>query len=172
MARSDQLYPGERLKQFFRNLLADEPEISAPLRERLVEKFSRPINLMRVWAYPEPPAAGHTYEAEDLQAAGAAEALAEMAPWPEPDADNGAPSATPQPPFNPFAFNAIVVFKREGREALMAQLETISSAENLRRLADAQHLAVPRGLDAPADLRLAILKGAEQRLADRRAAGS
>lgn len=80
------------------------------------------------------------------------------------------PPAAPE--FDPFAFSAVVVLTRQGKAALLARLTSIESVANLLQLADAQHLAVDRSLTEPARLREAILKGAEQRIADRRAAAS
>lgn len=74
--------------------------------------------------------------------------------------------------FDPFAFSAVVVLKRQGPDALLARLEAIQSAADLLRLADAQHIGIDRSITDPHKLRLAILSGAEQRLADRRAAAS
>ncbi|MGE0854754.1 MAG: hypothetical protein AB7L18_01545, partial [Hyphomicrobiaceae bacterium] len=80
--------------------------------------------------------------------------------------------AEPADSFDPFAFSAMVVLKREGRQALLKRLEGITDAAHLRRLAEAQHLGIDRHIEEPAELRQAIIAGAEQRIADRRAAAS
>jgi hypothetical protein len=105
--------------------------------------------------------------------------LEDMAPWPEPGLDGEAETSTAaRPPkaeqevFDPYSFSVVALFKRGGREALLGQLSAITSVDHLRTLADAQHLSIPKDLDEPAALRLAIVEGTEQRIADRRAAGS
>ncbi len=87
---------------------------------------------------------------------------------------NSAPAdATPQPPqFDPFAFSAVSVFARKGRDALLARLGEIASAEDLREFANAQHIAIDQTLTTPDDLRLDIIRGTERRIAARRAAAS
>jgi len=77
-----------------------------------------------------------------------------------------------EPSFDPFAFSAIVILARSGADALMARLKEIQKAEHLRQLADAQHLGVGLKVRRAAELRKAIVRGAKQRLADRRAAAS
>lgn len=82
------------------------------------------------------------------------------------------PEAVTAPAFDPFAFSAVVVLTRQGKAALLKRLGSIDTAANLIALADAQHLAIDRGLEDLDRLRQAIVKGAEQRIADRRAAAS
>ncbi|MFA5951697.1 MAG: hypothetical protein WC807_15575 [Hyphomicrobium sp.] len=72
--------------------------------------------------------------------------------------------------FDPYSFGAVVVLQREGTEALLARLGAIESADQLRQLAEAQHLMVDSGISEPSALRRAILRGAEQRLGERYAA--
>jgi hypothetical protein len=54
----------------------------------------------------------------------------------------------------------------------MERLAAIDPPRHLRALALAQHLAVPDAVVEPGELREAIVKGTEQRIADRRAAAS
>lgn len=74
--------------------------------------------------------------------------------------------------FDPYAFSAVVVLTRSGKDGLMKRLATIDRPEHLRSLADAQHLAVDKSLSTPAELRAAIIKATEKRIANRRAAAS
>ena len=78
----------------------------------------------------------------------------------------------PAAAFDPFAFSAVVVMSRQGRDGLLSKLSEIGDIAHLRQLADAQHLAFDRSLTDADALREAIVKGAEQRIADRRAAAS
>jgi len=74
--------------------------------------------------------------------------------------------------FDPFAFSVVVVLARNGADALHSRLEDIENARDLRELAEVQHLGVDDAITVAAELRAAIVRGAEQRLADRRAAAS
>ncbi|MBL8765522.1 MAG: hypothetical protein JNM07_14825 [Phycisphaerae bacterium] len=89
-----------------------------------------------------------------------------------PDCDDAPAVAEPAPAFDPFAFSAVVVMSRQGRDGLLSRLAEIADIAHLRQLADAQHLAFDRSLTDVDALREAIVKGAEQRIADRRAAAS
>ena len=61
---------------------------------------------------------------------------------------------------------------KEGREGLARKLQDIAAIDDLKALAKAQHVAVPEG-DLTADaLRAAIVEGALQRVANRKAAAS
>ena len=161
MAKPELIWPGERMRAFFRAILASEPGLEPGLAQRLEEKLARPVNRMLVWFHPAdsraPAAEGTGPEAE--AAALRESALAAVAPPAEPA-------------FDPYAFSAIAVLTRGGRAALLDRLREIGSAEDLRRLAAAQHLAVGDNVAAIDALREAIVAGAEARIADRRAAAS
>ncbi len=89
--------------------------------------------------------------------------------------DSGSrPAAAPS--FDPYAFNAILMLKRQGRDALSARLAEITEVSHLRQLAEAQIIGLdqdmrvgPVGIE---DLRAAVLRGVERLVADRRAAAS
>jgi hypothetical protein len=72
--------------------------------------------------------------------------------------------------FDPYAFGAVVTLQRLGRDGLMERLAAIESTEHLKALAHAQHLPVDGGLVDASELRAAIVRGAERRIAERRAA--
>ncbi len=87
-------------------------------------------------------------------------------------ADSGAASTAPATPeFDPFAFSVVVVVTKEGREGLARKLATIGP-DDLKALAKAQHVAIPEGDLSTEDLRAAIVEGALQRIANRKAAAS
>lgn len=142
MSNGTQLWPGERMRAFFRAHIRRETQLEGPEADRLAEALTRAVNRMMVW-----------------------------------DADGGA-VAEPQrtsatrPPFNPYAFSAMVTLARSGRDGLSKRLAEIRTADELRTLADAQHLAIDRALKKPDELRKAIIAATEQRLADRKAAAS
>lgn len=86
------------------------------------------------------------------------------------------PQINPAPPdttaFDPFAFSAVAVLTKKGRVALAAELEKIASGEHLRRLAEAQHLALDPAVTDVIEMRASILIGTERRIAERKAAAS
>lgn len=81
-------------------------------------------------------------------------------------------AAPPADAFNPYIFSALIVLARSGREGLARRLNEIKSVENLRALAEAQHLAIDSALKRADEIRRAIISSTEQRLADRKAAAS
>jgi hypothetical protein len=84
---------------------------------------------------------------------------------------SAAPAAPATAEFDPFAFSVVVVVTKEGREGLATKLAAIGPAD-LRALAKAQHVALPEGDLSTEDLRAAIVEGALQRIANRKAAAS
>jgi hypothetical protein len=170
MAKPELIWPGERMRGFFRAVLAGEAALDAVTRERLVEALSRPVNRMLVWRNPadERRPTAVPSEPEPAAATAAAEPLAGIAPWP----DTAGPAEPAGAPFDPYGFSVVAVFTQGGRDALMDRLAAIGSPRDLRALALAQHLAVPDDTAEPDQLREAIVTGTEQRIADRRAAAS
>jgi hypothetical protein len=76
------------------------------------------------------------------------------------------------PKFDPFTPNVIVVLRKEGRDAALAALATIESAQDLRSLAREQRLHIDGDLSSNAAIRLAIVTAAERRIANRMAAAT
>lgn len=174
MPRATKALSGASKEKYFRDLFAAEPGVSPPVAAKLSETCSSEITHLRV----KLPTPRRDATAEPAAAAQEAELL-DVSPEPGDDevADDPAPAAPEKtlpngPPFDPYAFSVVAVLKKSGREALMARLTEIASADDLRRLADAQHLGLAPDLGAIGDLRMAIVAGAEQRIADRRAAAS
>lgn len=189
------------MRTFFRSLFRGEEGVSDELAHRLADVCERHINRMLVWngepsvkardaeSLVSEPASGEAVAGANNDVASAEEdaevsygANEAGAPWSVAHLETtGAGDAAvgeetgdvSTAPFDPFAFSVVVVLARSGADALMARLEEIDDADDLRALADAQHLGVDAGLrgDAAA-LRDAIVEGAQQRLADRRAAAS
>lgn len=163
MAGSAQLWPGPKMRAFFRTILGAEPGVDTELADRLAERCVKRIARMLVW------------DASGAELPGADSAPSSATSQPEPDRQPQTESQ-PQPPapeaFDPFAFSVVVVLKRQGRAALMKRLASIDNPEQLRKIAEAQHLGIDKSLSSIRKLREAIVAGAEQRLADRRAAAS
>ena len=170
MAKPEQIWPGERMRAFFRAILASEPALDDATRARLVEKCARRINRMLVWSHPADEPAPPKPERPLPPADAEAEALFLSALAAAEPAEQ--PAAKPAPPFDPYVFSAVAVLTREGRDALLLRLAAIAAPADLGALARAQHLAIPDGVTDPAALRLAILAATERRIADRRAAAS
>jgi hypothetical protein len=150
MSKGTQLWPGDRMRSFFRAHVRRETSLDDAAAERLAEALTKAVNRMLVWEIPdEAPRA----ETPDL----AAKEKARHA-----RAEN----------FNPYLFSAIVVLAKQGRDGLIKRLQEIKSAEHLRAFAEAQHVPVDAKLRRLDDIRKAIVAAAERRLADRKAAAS
>lgn len=187
MAGSAQLWPGPSMRAFFRSILAAEPGVDARTAEILSERLSKRIARMLVW---DTSGLDATYDGH-APANEASETKVSVPDKAEPESQarqstskqvphvtdtTKAKPATAEPraadPFDPFAFSVIVILKRQGRAALMKRLEAIDDANHLRQIAEAQHLGIDKSIGSVKKLREAIILGAEQRLADRRAAAS
>lgn len=144
MAKSIKTSEEQRLKAFFRDAIQGEPGIEQELAERMAERCVQSIEGVLSKKGQTRPTAG----------------VAEPA----------APAASK--PFDPFAFSAVAVLAKRGRDELMAKLGEIEEPDHLRELALAQHIGVDPKLSRPDELRLAIVSGAERRIASRRAAAS
>lgn len=142
MAKSSKVSDDQRLKAFFRETLQNEPGIPTDMAERMAERCVQSID--RVLS-------------KTTQRDGAAAGLTAI---------------KVVPGFDPFAFSAVALLAKKGREALLARLGEIDEPQQLRELATAQHIAVDTGLTLADDLRRAIVVGAERRIAARRAAAS
>jgi hypothetical protein len=176
MPRATKALSGASKEKYFRDLFAAEPGVPPPVAARLTETCSSEIAHLRV-KLPIPRRAASS-ESEYAAPPQEAEFFdVSLDPGDDEAADDPAstaPQAPPphRPPFDPYAFSVVAVLKKSGREALMARLLEIASADDLHRLADAQHLGLAPDLGGIGELRLAIVAGAEQRIADRRAAAS
>jgi hypothetical protein len=154
------------MRAFFRAILATEPDVDAALADRLAGRCVKAVARMMVWD------AGPA----DATPAGAAAESSATASAPASDATTtDDPKVVGQDTgeaFDPFAFSIIVVLKRQGRAALLKRLDAIVTPEHLHKMAAAQHIGVDKSITSAKALREAIADGAEQRLADRRAAAS
>ena len=142
MAKPTKASEDQRLKAFFRDAIQSEPGIERELAERMAERCVQSIDNVLT---------------ESAQRAAAAQCEGPVA------AKSG---------FDPFAFSAVALLARKGRDELLSRLGEIAEPEHLRQLANAQHIAIDPGLTRADELRLAIVRGAERRMASRRAAAS
>ena len=134
-----------KLRDYFRDMALAEPSVNAAMAKRIAVRHMRKLcDLSELL--------------DDLK-------LAE-----------GAVAAPPAKPavkmFDPYAFGAVVILERHGPAALITQLDGIDDVVHLRQLAEAQHLSIDPSLSHVPELRSAILRGAEERIAERRAAAS
>ena len=151
MTKGTQLWPGDTMRAFFLAHIRRETKLDDAAAEKLTTALTKAVNRMMVWDTP-PPAA------------------------PATGPSSGAKSKAGQPPdapaFDPYLFSVVVVLAKTGRDGLLKRLAEIKSADNLRALAEAQHLAIASNLKKTDELRKAIVSATEQRLADRKAAAS
>jgi len=159
MNKGTQLWPGDKMRAFFRAHIRRTTNLDESETERLATALVKAINRMLVWEMPP--------TTPDALNSGNA-----RGPIPIPDAPSEKSGAHVADPFNPFTFSVIVVLAKHGREGLLRRLQDIKSAENLRALAEAQHVPIDSKLKRPEDIRKAIIAAAEQRLEDRKAAAS
>lgn len=149
MAKTSQTETDQRLKAFFRDTILSEPGMTGEKAEQLAARCVQSIDsVLTQKGIANVPAA-------NLAAATVV-----------------AVTAAALPQFDPFAFSAVSVLARKGREALFARLGEIASSDHLREFAIAQHIAIDQTLTKADDLRNAIVKGTERRIAARRAAAS
>jgi hypothetical protein len=198
VARAMQLADTKRIAAYLLQRIREEKDISSEVAERLAKRIAGRIKRVVVWdaghdtpeqrapavkdqshtdtvpaavpsATPLPP------KAIDASAAAVREARVNTpsnTSSPAPAASEANASSGASAPFDPYAFSVVVVLTKTGKDGLMKKLTHIERPEHLRKLAEAQHLAVDTALSSAADLRAAIVKAAEQRIANRRAAAS
>jgi hypothetical protein len=161
MSKGMQLWPGDKMRAFFRAHIKRETPLDAATAERLSDALTGAVNRMLIWQMPE----GASGQAPaDRAAATVVEIESPATTSPERQVTTEL--------FNPYLFSVIVVLAKFGRDGLMKRLHEIKSVENLRAFAEAQHVPVEARLKRAEDIRKAIATAAEQRLADRKAAAS
>ena len=185
MTKGTQLWPGDRMRAFFLAHIQRETALDGQAAEKLADVFLKAVNRMLVWEMPEPVAPQKASPSKGKAGAVAGKAgdgktseaknTDGKAPSSKFDAAKGKPASAgngSESKFDPYAFSAMVVLAKTGKDGLMKRLLEIRSAENLKAFAEAQHLGIDRTLSKADELRKAIAAATEQRLADRRAAAS
>lgn len=163
MSNGKQLWPGDTMRAFFRAHIQRETSLDGAAAEKLSEALNSAVNRMLVWDLP--PA---TAVAPQTSTSGTTKGKSK----PPPVAAPAIAIASAPPAFDPYAFSAMVVLAKTGKDGLAKRLADIKNAADLKALAEAQHLAVSATLKRPEDLRKAIVAATEQRIADRKAAAS
>jgi hypothetical protein len=158
MSNGKQLWPGDTMRAFFRAHIQRETGLDPAAAEKLSDALTKAVNRMLVWDLP----------AEAPVSVSAAVGKGK----PKPQAVESAAAPADPPAFDPYAFSAMVVLAKTGKDGLLKRLAEIKNVADLKALAEAQHLAVNGNLKKPEELRKAIIAATEQRLADRKAAAS
>lgn len=174
MSRSAQLWPGPRMRAFFRSILAEDPGVDARLADTLAERLTKRVNRMLVWDTSEDGNTDSSANTSWTTDSEGSQQQSALPPASAPDLSQSGSEAAPsgEKAFDPYVFSIIVVLKRQGAAVLMQRLEAVTEAEHLLQMATAQHIGVDKSITSVKKLRKAIVAGAEQRLADRRAAAS
>ncbi len=157
MGKTTRTLSGAGRDKYFRERLAAQHGVAPEAASALSAQFAREIAHIRV-RLPLAPAGAPPSQTVSQTGSQAEQAVDQP--------DNSIQL------FDPFAFSAVVVMTKEGRGGLAKLLQAIDTADNLRALAKAQHVALPKGLDSPQSIRTAILDGVEKRIGNRRAAAS
>lgn len=159
MVRHTKPLSGGGKDKFLRGVVHTVEGVPDTARQALVRELSHSIAEVRVRrdAY------------ERIRDQPARPASAAVPAHPSPPAP---PAPTAKPAFDPFAFSAVAVLTKKGKAALQAEFDKITSVDDLRRLGDAQHLALDPALTDIAAIRDCLVAGAERRIAERKAAAS
>jgi hypothetical protein len=162
MAKATRSLSGASQKKYFRDLVGSIEGIPADAAEALTGACEREITQVRVrLPVPDREKKAKPQTRPAGKEAGQEESAAAAPPSSESEAE-----------FDPFAFSVVVVVTKEGRDGLAKRLSGITSGADLRALAQAQHVAIPAGELSDGELRDAIIEGALQRIANRKAAAS
>jgi hypothetical protein len=148
MTKKTKALSGASQDAYFRRVFKANPNLPHEDRERLVGRLRQDIAQVRLRRH----------------ARANIEATPRQASLPAPAAATSS--------FDPYSPNVIVVVRKSGREAALAALVGIDSADHLRLLAREQRLAVPADVRSAQELRAAIVAAAERRIANRMAAAS
>lgn len=154
------------MRAFFRAHIARQTSLDPAAAERLSDALTKAINRMLVW---DMPAAPEQAPPQPSASQTAPPGKGRIKPAAVADAPSAAPAVTA---FDPYAFSAMVVLAKTGKDGLLKRLADIKSVENLQAFAEAQHLGIAPNLKKADELRRAIVAATEQRLADRKAAAS
>lgn len=177
-----QLTGRERIAAYLLQRIREHGDVDPGVAQSLAKHIADGIKRVVVWetgsgseahAHSEPAAKDRRPVPAAAVARGEPEPARPAAPAATASPEAAASSAPSDPPaFDPYAFSVVVVLTRTGKDGLMKKLATIERPEHLRKLAEAQHLAVDAALTSATELRAAITEAAARRIANRRAAAS
>ncbi|KUO68011.1 MAG: hypothetical protein APF80_09510 [Alphaproteobacteria bacterium BRH_c36] len=169
---------GKAKDNFFDAGLSPE-EAKAAVTSLQVRKDAWPLSKDLARSRTHSTASAPTPEAPPASEVPPASETAPSKPAATPVAEaSSSPPATPPAPapdgvFDPYVFGLVPIFKREGVEGLSARLNDIGDIEDLRAMAKAQQIVLPRevrrGAASLEAVRSAILAAVDQRVSDRKA---
>src|SRR5262245_59131261 len=158
--RKTKALSGAAQDAYFRRALKMHANLTAGEREQLVRSLKREIAQLRLrleplphGALPQKPATAPPKQTREDTLAGT-------------QFDAAGTS------FDPFSPNVVVILRRSGRAAALVALASIDREEHLRLLAREQRLNIGTEATSLAELRVAIVRAAERRVANRVAAAS
>ena len=154
------------MQAYLTALLRSEPGVNEDLAMRLADRLMKATNRMLVWDAAPPMPAPEVERAKPRSESGTHLRVDQSSSNDKDEAQ------IPEPPFDPYAFSVVVMLAKKGEQGLMARLNDVSDPAQLKAIADAQHIGLKGSSATAKDLRKAIVQGAKQRLADRRAAAS
>lgn len=176
---------GPSKDHFFDRFFGDDKSLAEETAQRLSQRSKAVFTSVRVrkpaWLSRHEPGRRITAKpAIDAAAPESAPAKQSQAPKPAKPVEPRAPSASPtttasdaQSAFDPFIFGLVPTFKREGAEGIRAKLKEVDRIDNLRSMAKAQQIILPKEIcrdevkvDNP---RKAVLAAVEQSVSDRKA---
>ncbi len=149
MGRTTKTMSGGGQTKYFRELFRGDGEVPEAAVERLAAQCEARIAQIRVREVPLEVKAKVAKSAQPLSAA-----------------------TKPAAAFDPFSFSVVAMLAKKGRLVLEAKLSEIAAVDELRTIADAQHLGIDANVTDASALRAAIIAGAERRMAERKAAAS
>jgi len=156
--RKTKALSGAAQDAYFRRALKLHANLTTGEREQLVRSLKREIAQLRLRLEPLPHGALPPKPAT-------------AAPTQE-DTLAGSQCDAAGTSFDPFSPNVVVILRRSGRAAALVALATIDREEHLRLLAREQRLNIGTEATSLAELRVAIVRAAERRVANRVAAAS
>ena len=159
MKKETKFLSGASQDAYFRRVLKADPNLTTEGRERIVRHLRDEIAQVRLRVNARRDIAASTY------------VPFETAPRPT-EAKLPRASANGEQSFDPYSPNVVVVVRKFGSETAIAALGAIESIENLRHLAREQRLNVEGAVLSAAEIRIAIVRAAERRIANRMAAAS
>jgi len=165
MRKKKRALSGAAQDAYFRRVLKAHPTLPADERSRLLNKLRQEVAQVHLRAEPRDDAE----KPSDVLVAGN---LGGPPPVTTVAANEVPTASSVGAQFDPFSPNVIVVVRKAGRDAALAELGAIDSADNLRLLAREQRLTVDADLSSVAELRAAIVAAAERRIANRMAAAT
>ena len=157
MKKETKSLSGASQDAYFTRVLKADPNLTTEGRERIVRHLRDEIAQVRL----------RVNAPRDIAAS--AHVPFETAPRPV-EANSQRASANAERYFDPYSPNVVVVVRKFGSETAIAALDAIDSLENLQYLAREQRLNVEGGVLSAAEMRIAIVRAAERRIANRVAA--